>query len=129
VAGIIATNTTLGREGLTTQIDQAGGLSGAPLFKKSLEIVRFVGARLASLPKERIALIGVGGIRSYQDVLSMMAAGASMVQLYTALIYDGPGLVKSLNSGLVGYINRNGCRSLQEAVGLWKEGLNRDKAA
>jgi len=58
-----------------------------------------------------------------------MAAGASMVQLYTALIYDGPGLVKSLNSGLVGYINRNGCRSLQEAVGLWKEGLNRDKAA
>ena len=119
MAGIIATNTTLGREGLTTGIDQAGGLSGAPLFKKSLEVVQFLGSRLASLPAGRLALVGVGGIKSPQDVLSMLAAGAQMVQLYTALIYEGPGLVKSLNSGLVDFMDAHGCKSLQEASKAW----------
>jgi dihydroorotate dehydrogenase len=123
MAGIIATNTTLGREGLSTSIDEAGGLSGVPLFRRSLEVVRFLGSRLASLPAGRLSLVGVGGIRSYQDVLSMLAAGAQMVQLYTALIYEGPGLVKSLNTGLVAFMDKHGCRSLQEATQVWASGL------
>lgn len=117
VAGIIATNTTLSREGLQAQIEQAGGLSGAPLREKSLEMVRFIGSRLAG----RMALIGVGGISSSDDVLAMLAAGASMVQVYTALIYEGPGLVKSLNRGLVQYMDEHGCRSIYDAAAVWKE--------
>jgi len=115
VAGIIATNTTLGRDGLVTEIDQAGGLSGAPLRQKSLEMVRFIGARLGG----KLALIGVGGVSSVEDVLSMMAAGASMVQVYTGLIYEGPGLVKTLNTGLIRFMDQHGCRSVYEAVAAW----------
>jgi len=115
VAGIIATNTTLGRDGLVTEIDQAGGLSGAPLRQKSLEMVRFIGARLGG----KLALIGVGGVSSVEDVLSMMAAGASMVQVYTGLIYEGPGLVKTLNTGLIRFMDQHGCRSVYEAVAVW----------
>ena len=68
-----------------------------------------------------MALIGVGGISSSDDVLAMLAAGASMVQVYTALIYEGPGLVKSLNRGLVQYMDQHGCRSIYDAAAVWKE--------
>jgi dihydroorotate dehydrogenase len=118
VAGLIATNTTLGREGLVTPISETGGLSGAPLRKRALEVVQFIGSRLQG----RLALIGVGGISSPSDVLAMLAAGASMVQVYTSLIYEGPGLVKALNRGLLEVINREGCRSIYEAAGLLSKG-------
>jgi dihydroorotate dehydrogenase len=116
IAGVIATNTTIGREGLTTRTDEAGGLSGKPLFNRSLEVVRFIGSRLQG----RLALIGVGGISDHHDVLAMLAAGAHVVQVYTGLVYAGPGFVKALNSGLVSFMNQHGCSSLQEAVAVWK---------
>jgi dihydroorotate dehydrogenase len=98
VAGIIATNTTLSRDGLATGpsaaessvLLQAGGLSGRPLTGRSLQMVRAVG-RLAG---DRLAVIGVGGITSPDDARRMLDAGASLVQLYTGLVYQGPGLVR-----------------------------------
>lgn len=92
VAGLIATNTTLGRDGLAQRdqvhADQAGGLSGRPLTTRALDVVRFVTA-VSDLP-----VIGVGGIFAPQDAVRMIDAGASLVQLYTGFIYQGPGLVR-----------------------------------
>jgi dihydroorotate dehydrogenase len=86
VAGLIATNTTIGRPGVDTA--EAGGLSGRPLASRALEVVRFV-AKESGLP-----VIGVGGITTPDDVTRMLDAGASLVQLYTGLIYHGPRLVR-----------------------------------
>jgi dihydroorotate dehydrogenase len=116
VAGVIATNTTLGREGLQTPINETGGLSGKPLFKRSLEVVRFIGERVQS----GLAVVGVGGISNSDDVLAMLAAGADMVQVYTGMVYGGPGFVKSLNLGLVSFMDQLGCASLKEAAAAWK---------
>jgi dihydroorotate dehydrogenase len=115
MAGVIATNTTLSREGLQTPIEQTGGLSGRPLFSRSLEVVRFIGSRT----RGRLALIGVGGISKPEDVLSMLAAGADLVQVYTGLVYGGPRFVKSLNLGLSSFMEQHGCRSLKEAGEAW----------
>ncbi|MFN4896475.1 MAG: quinone-dependent dihydroorotate dehydrogenase [Pseudomonadota bacterium] len=116
VSGVIATNTTVAREGLQTNIDQSGGLSGRPLFNRSLEVVRFIGSQLQG----RLALIGVGGISGAEDVLAMLAAGADMVQVYTGLVYGGPGFVKSLNLGLLDFMDKHDCRSLKEAAEAWR---------
>jgi dihydroorotate dehydrogenase len=94
VAGVIATNTTLSRAGLSgvdSSVPEAGGLSGRPLFDRSLEIVAFVCKR-TELP-----VVGVGGILSADDAVRMFAAGASLVQVYTGFIYRGPGLVRRIN--------------------------------
>jgi dihydroorotate dehydrogenase len=115
MAGVIATNTTLSREGLHTRIEETGGLSGRPLFRRSLEVVRFIGSRT----KGKLALIGVGGISRYEDVWAMLAAGADLVQIYTGLVYGGPGFVKSLNLGLSSFMQQHGCGSLKEAADLW----------
>ncbi len=117
MAGVIATNTTIGREGLRTSINETGGLSGEPLKAKSLEMVRFIGSKL----DHRLALIGVGGIANADDVLAMLAAGASMVQIYTSLIYQGPGVVRQILSGLVAFMNQHGCQSLRDAAGVFSE--------
>jgi dihydroorotate dehydrogenase len=117
VAGIIATNTTISRDGLKSTIQEAGGLSGAPLREKSLKVVQFLGQHIAG----RMALIGVGGICSGGDVLSMIGAGASMVQVYTGLVYEGPGLIKAINQQLISFMDARGCRSLEEAAGAWLE--------
>lgn len=117
VAGIIATNTTIGRDGLTTQVNEAGGLSGAPLRQRSLEVVRFIGSRLGG----KLSLIGVGGVSTAQDVLAMLAAGASMVQLYTALIYEGPGIVRSISRGLLSFMEKHGCSSVYEAASAYRD--------
>lgn len=118
VAGIIATNTTLSRNTLRSPIQEAGGLSGAPLRTKSLEVVRFLGRIISG----RMALIGVGGISSFEDVMAMLSAGASMVQLYTALIYRGPGVIRSINQELISYMDLHSCASLKDAVDLWADG-------
>jgi dihydroorotate dehydrogenase len=111
IAGIIATNTTLTRKGLSVATSEAGGLSGAPLRERSLEVVRYLGRALGG----RMALIGVGGISTAQDALSMIGAGASMVQIYTAMIYEGPGIVRALNTGLLSFMDKGGYRTLREA--------------
>lgn len=90
--GVIATNTTLSREGVAELEfgDQAGGLSGAPVRQKSTQTI----ADLYAILGDQVPIIGVGGISSGEDVLEKLAAGAKLVQVYTGLIYQGPGLVK-----------------------------------
>ncbi len=113
VAGVIATNTSLSRGGLKTPIDQSGGLSGAPIRAKSLDFMR----RIYGLVGERMALIGVGGVSSVEDVVLMLSAGASLVQVYTALVYEGPSLVARLNEGLLREMRRLGVGSPAELRG------------
>jgi dihydroorotate dehydrogenase len=101
IAGIIATNTTIRRENLKSsdkKIDQTGpgGLSGKPLQKDSTEIIRY----LAEKSNHEIPIIGVGGIDSPEEALNKLKAGASLVQIYTGFIYEGPGLVKKINKFL-----------------------------
>ncbi len=100
VAGIIATNTTLDRTGLhgadRPRAGEAGGLSGAPLTVRSREVVRFVAGH-CELP-----VIGVGGVLTAADGLALLDAGAALLQLYTGLIYTGPGLVRDLNQAVAG---------------------------
>jgi dihydroorotate dehydrogenase len=95
--GVIATNTTVSREGLRTPLAQeAGGLSGKPLQAKSLEMVRAINRRTQG----KLPVIGVGGIDSPDSARAMLEAGASLVQVYTGLIYQGPGLVRQIVKGL-----------------------------
>lgn len=98
IAGIIATNTTISREGLRSK-DRAenGGLSGAPLTKRALDVVRF----LAKESDGRFPIIGVGGIMSAKDALDQLDAGASLVQLYSGFIYEGPKLIEEINRALL----------------------------
>ena len=98
IDGIVAGNTTRSREGLTS-ISQTkseeignGGMSGAPIHKKNLELVRYVHER----SQGKLPIIGVGGIMSPEDAKEMMDAGASLVEIYTGFIYEGPGLIKRI---------------------------------
>jgi dihydroorotate dehydrogenase len=98
IAGVIATNTTLSREGLTSDNKkETGGMSGKPLEKRSTEVIRF----LAIKSNNAFPIIGVGGIHSPEDALEKLAAGASLVQLYTGFIYEGPTLVKNINKAIL----------------------------
>ncbi len=96
--GVIATNTTLGRDGLRSpHAAETGGLSGAPLFMKSLGMVRQIWLRTEG----RLPIIGVGGVHSATTAQAMLDAGASLVQVYTGLVYTGPELVKRIITGLL----------------------------
>lgn len=100
IAGIIATNTTLSRDGLAPAdqalAGEAGGLSGRPLTERAREVVRFVSKETDG----KLPIIGVGGIASAEDALRMFDAGASLLQIYTGFIYEGPGLVRRINQAL-----------------------------
>ena len=114
IDAVIATNTTLDRNGLNDpHKDQKGGLSGAPLFEKSTRIL----AQLSNLLGEKIPLIGVGGVSDAQHAYEKILAGASAVQLYTALAYQGLSLVPTLNEGLDALLKKNGFASIDQAVG------------
>lgn len=98
IAGVIATNTTISREGLQSENKvEVGGLSGKPLTKRSTEVIRF----LSEKSNKAFPIIGVGGIHSAQDALEKLEAGASLVQLYTGFIYEGPQLIKEINKALL----------------------------
>lgn len=98
IAGVIATNTTISRDGLTTaDKDEMGGLSGKPLTKRATEVIRF----LSEKSNKAFPIIGVGGIMSAEDALEKLDAGASLVQLYTGFIYAGPGLIKEINEEII----------------------------
>ena len=98
IAGVIATNTTLSREGLQSENkSEMGGLSGKPLTSRSTEVIRF----LSEKSNKSFPTIGVGGIHSAQDALEKLEAGASLVQLYTGFIYEGPKLIKEINKALL----------------------------
>ena len=114
VSGIIATNTTLSREGLkSANREQTGGLSGAPLFEKSTRVL----ARLSQLTHGTLPLIGVGGIASAEDAYQKIRAGASAVQLYTAMVYGGLSLVPAIARGLDALLARDGYANVTLAVG------------
>ena len=100
IEGVIATNTTIERKGLKshlTLVEEKGGLSGKPLTKRSTEVIRF----LAEKSKGAFPIIGVGGIHSAEDALEKLEAGASLVQLYTGFIYEGPSLIKRINKAIL----------------------------
>lgn len=100
IAGVIATNTTLSREGLQSGESlkqQSGGLSGKPLTNRSTEVISYLHKKSGgSFP-----IIGVGGIHTAADALEKLKAGASLVQLYTGFIYEGPGLIQSINKQIL----------------------------
>jgi dihydroorotate dehydrogenase len=118
IAGLIATNTTTERSALQTRADKVaaygeGGLSGAPLKSRATHAI----ATLYNLTGGSLPLVGVGGIFSAEDAWDMVSAGASLVQIYTGFIYQGPAIVKDINEGLRRIISREGFVSLDEAVG------------
>lgn len=117
IDGIVATNTTLARDGLRSpHAVEAGGLSGAPLREKSLAVLK----ALYRETKGEIPLIGVGGIASAEDAYERIRAGASAVQLYTAMVYAGPSLGAKIRDGLADLLKRDGFASVAEAVGVKK---------
>lgn len=98
IDGVIATNTTISREGISSENKkEMGGLSGKPLNKRATEVIRF----LSEKSNKAFPIIGVGGIHSAQDAMEKLDAGASLVQLYTGFIYEGPGLVKEINKAIL----------------------------
>lgn len=102
IAGVIATNTTISRDGLSYPAEKiqeigAGGLSGKPLTARSTEVIRY----LKQKSHNAFPVIGVGGIHSAKDAQEKLAAGADLIQLYTGFIYEGPGLIKDINKSLI----------------------------
>ena len=111
IEGIVATNTTLSREGLSTPVERvmtigSGGLSGAPLTSRSLEVVRYISGKTAG----KIPIMAVGGIMSVEDALNMLHAGAALIQLYTGFVYQGPSLARRINREILKERRRIGAR-------------------
>jgi dihydroorotate dehydrogenase len=114
IEGLIVSNTTLARPPLASRhAGETGGLSGAPLFAPSTEILRQMRLRLGNA----VILVGVGGIASGADAYAKIRAGASLVQLYTALVYQGPGLVGRIKRELAALLAQGGFAHLADAVG------------
>jgi len=118
IDGVIATNTTVSRDNLRTDARRVqacgeGGLSGKPLSNRATSII----ARLYELTRGRIPLIGVGGIFNAEDAWEKISAGASLVQLYTGFIYEGPYIAQQINEGLAKILAREGIATLDAAVG------------
>ena len=98
IDGVIATNTTISRDGLNSKNkSEMGGLSGKPLTNRSTEVIRF----LAEKSNKAFPIIGVGGIHSAEDAIEKIQAGADLIQLYTGFIYEGPKLIKDINKALI----------------------------
>lgn len=107
--GLIATNTTVGREGLVTRIDETGGLSGRPLFVRALEFVRHIRERMPET-----VIMGSGGVFDPQDAVKMIQAGANLVQVYTGFVYRGPLCAPAINRGLAKQMQKQGRSSLSQ---------------
>ena len=110
-----STNTTTSRNGLISSLSKEdGGLSGKPLFSMSNKIISRLYRELgATMP-----IIGVGGIFNAEDALQKIKAGATAVQIYTGLIYQGPGLVKQIKKGLVRLLEQDGFKNISDAIGV-----------
>jgi dihydroorotate dehydrogenase len=123
LAGVVATNTTVAREGLTTdprvvEAIGAGGLSGPPLRARSLEVVRRVRARLGRKP----VVVGVGGVERAEHAMAFVRAGADLVQMYTGFVFGGPGTPGRIAQGLAEMVEREGAKSIRELVGEERRG-------
>jgi len=118
IDGIITTNTTLDREGLSCiHKDEKGGLSGAPLFEKSTRVL----AQLSQLTDGNIPLIGVGGVGSAEQAYAKIRAGASAVQIYSAMVYQGLSMIPDVVNGLEALLERDGFANVQDAVGTGRD--------
>lgn len=118
ISGIIATNTTISREGLkSASRGEAGGLSGTPLFEKSTRVL----ARLSQLTHGLLPLIGVGGVSCAEDAYQKIRAGASAVQLYTAMVYQGISIVPQIAQGLDALLAHDGYANVSLAVGTGRD--------
>lgn len=118
IAGIVATNTTISRPQtsapeLQQVYSQAGGLSGRPLQARSTEIARHIYRQT----RGKLPIVGVGGIFNAADAWEKITAGASLVQVYTGMVYEGPGIAHSIVTGLQTLLEQSGMRELREAVG------------
>jgi dihydroorotate dehydrogenase len=115
--GIVAVNTTLDRSGVEDCREiagvEGGGVSGAPLARRSLEVLRRLRARVG----DRLALVSVGGVESADDVWERVLAGATLVQAYTGLVYGGPGWARRINRDLAQRVLESGSSSIQELIG------------
>jgi dihydroorotate dehydrogenase len=129
LAGIVATNTTIRRDMLKTQIieatgkpvtEEAGGISGAPLRQRSTEVIRFIYQQTQG----QLPIIGVGGIFTAEDAWEKITAGASLIQVYTGWIYEGPWMVRRILQGLLQKLKERGLASISEAVGIGEQGSN-----
>lgn len=123
LAGIIATNTTIRRDQLKTQViartgnpvaQEAGGISGKPVRSRSTEVIRLIYRQTAG----QLPIIGVGGIFTAADAWEKITAGASLVQVYTGWIYVGPGMAKQIMQGLVERLDAAGLQNISQAVGI-----------
>lgn len=123
IAGIVATNTTISRDGLTTPgvLDMgAGGVSGAPTAKRSLEVLKRLHARVG----ENLVLVSVGGIETPRQAWERVTAGASLLEGYTPMIYGGPAWIRDIHNGLADQVKAHGLTSIAQAVGSglsWRE--------
>jgi dihydroorotate dehydrogenase len=113
VDGLVACNTTTAREAVGVQTEHEGGLSGEPLRKRAVAMVAEIRRRTGA----KIPIIGVGGVFSAEDAYRLICAGASLVELYTGLVYEGPELVQRIKDGLLQLMERDGLSSIGEAVG------------
>lgn len=112
--GLILTNTTVARDGVTDgRTREPGGLSGVPLFERSTALL----AEARHIAGDRLALIGVGGVNSPETAWSKLAAGADLIQLYTCMVFEGPGLPARIAQGLAARMERDGIGSIREIVG------------
>ena len=123
LAGIIATNTTIAKEQLVTKrldatgnlvTDEAGGISGAPVCQRSTEVIRYIYQKTNG----QLPIVGVGGIFTADDAWEKITAGASLLQVYTGWIYEGPWMVKHVLKGLLAKLNEHGLETIQDAIGL-----------
>ena len=118
LSGIIATNTTLSRDGLRApQKSETGGLSGAPLFEKSTRVL----AQLSKLTQGKLPLIGVGGISSPEQAYAKICAGASAVQIYTSMVYQGLSVACDIAKGLDTLLARDGFATVAQAIGTQRD--------
>ncbi len=126
LGGIIATNTTISRDGLQTRTIQAtgksptqeaGGISGAPLRNRATEVIRFIWRESDG----KVPIIGVGGISTPEDAWEKIIAGASLIQVYTGWVYEGPWMVRRILEGLQQRLEQRGLKSISEAVGIGSE--------
>ncbi|MDD9331309.1 MAG: quinone-dependent dihydroorotate dehydrogenase [Wolbachia sp.] len=115
IDGLIISNTTIRRDNLHSHQSETGGLSGKPLFQLSIELL----SDMYKLTRGKILLIGCGGISNGADAYEKIKAGASLVQLYTALVYHGPQVVNTINLELADLVRRDGFNNVSEAVGSY----------
>lgn len=123
LAGIIATNTTIAKEQLVTKrldatgnlvTEEAGGISGAPVRQRATEVIRYI----YNQTNGQLPIVGVGGIFTADDAWEKITAGASLLQVYTGWVYEGPWMVKNILQGLLDKLNEQGLDSIQDAIGL-----------